>query len=45
MNSISIVFPVHNEIDNLERLISLSDEKNAKVDLYSAISILIQGTN
>jgi hypothetical protein len=30
---------------NLERLISLSDEKNAKVDLYSAISILIQGTN
>ena len=30
---------------NLERLISLSDPKNAKVDLYSAISILIQGTN
>ena len=30
---------------SLERLISLSDEKNIKVDLYSAISILIQGTN
>jgi hypothetical protein len=30
---------------SLERLISLADEKNIKVDLYSAISILIQGTN
>lgn len=30
---------------SLERLISLSDEKNIKVDLYSAVSILIQGTN
>lgn len=30
---------------SLERLISLSDEKNIKVDLYSAISILIQGAN
>jgi hypothetical protein len=30
---------------SLDRLISLSDEKNIKVDLYSAISILIQGTN
>lgn len=29
----------------LDRLISLSDERNIKVDLYSAISILIQGTN
>lgn len=30
---------------SLERLISLGDEKNAKIDLYSAISVLIQGTN
>ena len=30
---------------SLERLISLGDEKNIKVDLYSAITILIQGTN
>jgi hypothetical protein len=30
---------------SLERLISLSNERNIKVDLYSAISILIQGTN
>jgi len=30
---------------SLDRLISLSDEKNIKVDLYSAITILIQGTN
>jgi hypothetical protein len=30
---------------SLDRLISLSDPKNIKVDLYSAITILIQGTN
>jgi hypothetical protein len=30
---------------SLDRLISLADEKNVKVDLYSAITILIQGTN
>ena len=30
---------------SLDRLVSLSDERNIKVDLYSAISILIQGTN
>ena len=30
---------------SLERLISLADEKNIKIDLYSAISLLIQGTN
>ena len=30
---------------SLERLISLGDDKNAKIDLYSAISTLIQGTN
>ena len=30
---------------SLDRLVSLSDEKNIKVDLYSAISILIQGAN
>jgi len=30
---------------SLERLISLSNEKNIGVDLYSAITILIQGTN
>jgi len=30
---------------SLERLISLGNEKNAKIDLYSAISTLIQGTN
>ena len=29
---------------SLERLISLSSEKNAKIDLYSAISTIIQGT-
>ena len=30
---------------SLERLISLADEKNIKIDLYSAISVLLQGTN
>jgi hypothetical protein len=30
---------------SLERLISLGNERNAKIDLYSAISTLIQGTN
>ena len=30
---------------SLERIISLGSEKNAKIDLYSAISTLIQGTN
>ncbi len=30
---------------SLERLISLADEKNIKIDLYSAVSLLIQGTN
>lgn len=30
---------------SLERLISLGNEKNAKIDLYSAVSTLIQGTN
>ncbi len=30
---------------SLERLISLADEKNIKIDLYGAISLLIQGTN
>lgn len=30
---------------SLERLISLADEKNIKINLYSAFSALIQGTN
>lgn len=30
---------------SLERLISLADENNIKVNLYSALSILLQGTN